>query len=58
MAYQLANQGYAENRFDDSQVVSLHRAIDMVFDDKSFTLAQKLNTGKSKGVEIIKKRRG
>ena len=58
IGYQLANQGFAEGRFDESQATALHRSLDMVFDDNSYVLAQKLNTGKSKGMSILEKRRG
>lgn len=58
IGYQLANQGFAEGRFDESQAAALHRSLDMVFDDNSYVLAQKLNTGKSKGLSILEKRRG
>jgi hypothetical protein len=58
IGYQLANQGYAEGRFDESQTVALQRSLDMVFDDNSYNLAQKLNTGKTKGLQILEKRRG
>lgn len=58
IGYQLANQGYSEGRFDESQLVSLHRSLDMVFNANGFTLAQKLSTGKNKGLEILERRRG
>ncbi len=58
IAYQLSNQAYSEGRFDESQTIALQRTADMVFDAKSYTLAQRLNTGKNKGFEIIRKRRG
>lgn len=58
IGYQLANQGYSEGRFDESQHAALHRSLDMVFDKGSYTIAQKLNTGKSKGISILEARRG
>jgi hypothetical protein len=57
IGYQLANQGYAEGRFTETEVAGLQRSLDLVFDD-SFTLAQKLATGKQKGLEIAYKRAG
>lgn len=58
IGYQLANQGYAEGRFDESQTVALHRSLDLVFNSDAFNLAQKLRTGKNKGLEILERRRG
>ena len=52
-AYQLANQGYAEGRFSESDTVAIHQAINMVFDDKgSYETAQKLMAGRFRGVEV------
>lgn len=58
IGYQLANQGYAEGRFNESELVALHRSLDMAFDDNGYVLAQKLSTGKNKGLEIMERRRG
>lgn len=58
IGYQLANQGYAEGRFNESQLAAIHRSLDMTFDDNGYVLAQKLLTGKNKGIEITERRRG
>lgn len=58
VGYQLANQGFAEGRFNASQFTALQRSLDMAFDNDGFILAQKLSTGKAKGFEILERRRG
>lgn len=58
VGYQLANQAYAEGRLNESQLVAAQKSLDMVFDDNGHTLAQRLVTGKSKGIEITERRRG
>jgi hypothetical protein len=57
VGYQLANQAYAENRLNESQLVSAQQMLNMVFDDEGFNTAQKIVTGKNKGLEITNKRK-
>lgn len=58
VGYQLANQAYAEGRLNESQLVAAQKTLDMTFDKDGYVLAQKLNTGKNKGLEIASRRRG
>lgn len=51
-AYQLSNQGYAEGRFDESDLVGMHEIFDIIYDDDGLTKAQRLMNGKDKGLEI------
>lgn len=57
-AYQLANQAFAEGRLNHSQLVAAQRSIDMTFSTDGYRLAQKLNTGKNRGIEILEENRG
>lgn len=58
VGYQLANQAYAEGRFDETQLVATQKALNVVFDASGYTLAQRLITGKKAGIEIMERRRG
>lgn len=51
-AYQLINQGYAEHRFDDTDLVTMQQAVNMVFDQDSYGVAQKLMSGRNAGIEV------
>ena len=51
-AYQLINQGYAEGRFDDTDLVTMQQAANMVFDQNSYGMAQKLMAGRNAGIEV------
>lgn len=55
-AYQLANQGFAEGRFNESETVTMQRLVDMIFDDHGYYNAKKLLAGKDKGILIALKR--
>lgn len=46
-AYQLANQGYGEKRFTDSDLVGMHQVINNVFDPPNTANASKLLSGKN-----------
>lgn len=50
-AYQLANQGFAEGRWDETDLVSMHQSINMIFDDNGYETAQKLMSGRAPGIE-------
>jgi hypothetical protein len=50
-AYQLANVMYAEGRIDDTDLVGMHQAFNMVFDD-DFNTANTLAAGRYKGIEL------
>lgn len=50
-AYQLINQGYAEHRFNDTEMASMQQAANMVFDPNGYGNAQKLMSGRQRGVE-------
>lgn len=58
IGYQLANQGFSEGRFNESQYMSLIKHLDMVFEDNGYQLYSKLSTGKEKGFKILEERRG
>lgn len=51
-AFQLANQMYAEKRIDDTQLVSMHQAFNMIFDNNSIGTAQKLMVGRQQGIKV------
>lgn len=55
--YQLANQAYAEDRLNETQHVAAQKALDLVFDDNSYVLGQKLLTGRGKAQSLTEKRR-
>lgn len=50
-AFQLANQAFAEGRIDETDLVSMHQAFNMVFDN-DYALGQKLMAGRWRGVEV------
>lgn len=56
-AYQLINQGFAEKRFNEGDVRALQHAITLVFDDKSYGLAQTLLNAKDKGLKLAAEKR-
>lgn len=49
-AYQLANQAYAEHRINETDLASMHRTFDMVFDPSGYDIAQQLVLGKDRGL--------
>lgn len=49
--YQLANQGFAENRFDASEHAAMLQTADMVFDN-DYKKAQGLMAGRFRGIEV------
>lgn len=51
-AYQLSNQGFAEGRFNATQLVTMQQAINMAFDKDGYSTAQKLMQGRFRGIEI------
>lgn len=57
VGYQLANQAYAEGRLNETQLVGAQQVLNMVFNDNGYVTAQKLLTGKNKGIEILNKRK-
>jgi len=57
VGYQLANQAFSEDRLNESQLVAAQQMLNMVFDDEGFNTAQKIITGKNKGLEITNKRK-
>lgn len=55
-AFALANQGFAEGRFDENDLASMHTAFNIVFDRNGYTLASQLLSGKERGLEVLKKK--
>lgn len=53
-AFQLINQGYAEGRWNDTDMVSMQQAANMVF-EKDYASANKLMQGRWKGIEVLAK---
>jgi len=51
-AYQLANQAFAEGRLSDFDLVQAQQAANMIYDPGSFSTAQKLMSGRNRGVEV------
>lgn len=51
IAYQLANQAYAEGRIDEFALTQAHQAANMIFDPNSFEMAQRLMSGRNQGVQ-------
>lgn len=51
-AYQLANQAYSEGRINDSELVSMQQAFNLVFDTNSYDTAQRLMAGRQRGIEV------
>jgi hypothetical protein len=58
VGYQLANQAYAEGRMNESQHAAALQSMNMIFDPTGYTQAQKLLTGKQKGLQIAEQSRG
>lgn len=54
-ALQLANQAYSEKRLDAVQHATAVQAVNMVFDDNSFSQAQKLMSGRNAGIQAVPK---
>lgn len=54
-AYQLANQGFSEGRFDELDLVGIHQAVNAVFDPPNAAMLQTLLSGKSRVKETINK---
>jgi len=50
--YALANQAYAEGRIDESDLVSIHQGLNMMYDRDGYNTAQKLMSGRNRGVEV------
>lgn len=55
-AYQLANQGFAEGRFNESELVTMQRNIDLIFDDNGYQASKKMLAGRNKGMYLAFKR--
>lgn len=51
-AYQLINQMYAEHRISDSDHAAFAQNISMVFDSSGYKTAQKLYSGRMRGVQV------
>lgn len=54
-AYELANQGFAEGRWNESDLISMQQVFNMVFDD-DYNTASKLSQGRWKGIEVAHER--
>lgn len=50
-AYQLANSAFAEGRISESDMLTMHQSINMMFDEDGYDLAQKLMAGRNNGVK-------
>ena len=50
--YQLANMMYSEGRLDESEVVSMHQSLNMIFDKDGYSTAQKLMGGRQNGINV------
>lgn len=53
-AYQLANQGYGEGRFNESDLVAMHQVFNNVFDSPSSFTLKKLLDGRERAAQVIK----
>lgn len=53
-AYQLANQAFAEKRINDTELVTMQQAFNMVFDSNGYDTAQKLMGGRFQGIDAVK----
>ena len=53
-AYQLANQAFAEKRINDTELVSMQQAFNMMFDKNGYDTAQKLMSGRFQGIQAVK----
>lgn len=50
--YQLANQGYAENRIDEADLAATHVVGDMIYDKNGLQKAQSLLPGRTRGIQV------
>lgn len=53
-AYQLSNQAYAENRINETDLVSMHEVFDIIYGDNGLAATQRLMNGKNRGMEIAR----
>lgn len=51
-AYALANQMFAEKRVSEMDLIALHQGINLAFDKDGFNTAQRLLSGRHKGIEV------
>lgn len=51
-AYQLANMAYAEGRLNQTDLVTAHQSINVVFDEDGYEQAQQLMGGRDRGADI------
>lgn len=51
-AYQLANQAFAEGRINETDLVSMHQAFNMIYDNNGYQTASTLMNGRFRGVEV------
>lgn len=51
-AYQLVNQMYADGRIDDTDAASMHQTLDIVYNSNGYDIAQSLNAGRRRGIEV------
>jgi hypothetical protein len=52
-AYALANQAYTEKRINESELVTMQTAYNMVFDSSGFQTANKLSAGHARGLQAL-----
>lgn len=52
----LANQAYAENRINATQLYQAHKAFDLVFSDNSYEAARGLLAGRDRAIQVIDSR--
>lgn len=50
--FQLVNQMFAENRIDESDAVSMHQVLNILYDDNGYNTAQALSAGRHRGMEV------
>lgn len=53
-AYQLANQAYAEERINESDLTAMHEIFDILYGQNGLAAVQKLMNGKDQGLAIAK----
>lgn len=51
--YQLANQAFSEGRMDESDLLSAHKSLDMVFDPNGYQTANTLMAGRHPGIAAV-----
>lgn len=51
-AYQLANQAFAEKRINDSDLASMHKTFDIIYDKGGYDTARQLMPGRFQGVKL------